>query len=77
MRGIGRKSAPINVIMHYPETEEGKQELARRVASVHADFTIQYIQNLKCPTEQKIQLLDAVINDVKKELNHEASERSL
>lgn len=61
MRGIARKSAPINVIVHYPKTEEGKRELADRVASVHASLVNQHIKKLNCPSEQKVQLLDAVI----------------
>jgi len=61
VRGIARKSAPINVIVHYPKTEEGKRELAERVASVHASLVNQHIKKLNCPSEQKIQLLDAVI----------------
>lgn len=61
MRGIARKSASINVIVHYPKTEEGKRELAERVASVHADMVNQHIKKMNCPSEQKVQLLDAVI----------------
>ena len=61
MRGIARKSAPIHVIVHYPKTEEGKRELAERVAGVHADMVNQHIKKLNCPSEQKVQLLDAVI----------------
>ena len=61
MHGIARKSAPINVIVHYPKTEEGKRELAERVASVHADMVNQHIKKLNCPSDQKVQLLDAVI----------------
>ena len=61
MRGIARKSAPINVIIHYPKTEEGKRELAERVASVHADMVNQHIKKMNCPSDQKVQLLDAVI----------------
>lgn len=38
VNSIARTSAPINVIVHYPKTEEGKRELAIRVASVHADM---------------------------------------
>lgn len=59
--GIARKSAEINVIVYYPKTEEGKRELARRVAGVHADMVQQYIKKLDCPPEQKTQLVDAVI----------------
>ena len=61
---IARKSAPINVIVYHPKTEAGKRELAQRVAGVHADFVNQYIKRLHCPSEQKVQLLDAVIKDV-------------
>ena len=61
MRGIARKSAPINVIVHYPKAEEGKRELAESVASVHASLVNQHIKKLNCPSDQKVQLLDAVI----------------
>ena len=61
VRGIARKSAPINVIVHYPKTQEGQRELARRVADVHADMVNQHIKKLNCPSEQKVHLLDAVI----------------
>lgn len=60
---MAKTSAPINVIIYLPKTEEGKRELAQRVADVHADFVHQYIKNLKCPSKQKEQLLDAVIKD--------------
>ena len=63
---MSRKSTPINVIVHYPKTEEGQRELAARVADVHADFVNRKIQSLNCPTEQKLELLDAVIAAAKK-----------
>lgn len=61
MRGIARKSVPINVIVHYPKTEEGRRELAVRAAGVHADIVSQYISKLNCPSEQKMQLLGEII----------------
>lgn len=64
--GISRKSAPIHVIVHAPKTEAGQQELAKRVAGVHADLVRRYIQKLRCPSEEKAALLDAVIATVKK-----------
>jgi len=63
---MARKSTPINVIVYYPKTEEGKRELANRVADAHASMVTQYLKKLKCPTEQKVQLLDAVIDSVAK-----------
>ena len=59
--------APVNVIVYYPKTEEGKEELARRVADVHAAAVNQRLKSLNCPTSQKLALLDAVIDTRKKE----------
>lgn len=67
MRGIARKSVPINVIVHYPKTIQGQHELAERVAGVHASLVYQHIKKLNCPSNQKIQLLDAVINSASME----------
>ena len=33
-----RKSAPIEVVVHYPKTEEGWEELGKRVATAHANL---------------------------------------
>lgn len=60
-----RKMAPINVIVYYPKTEEGQEELARRVADVHAAAVNQRLKSLNCPTQQKLELLDAVIQTTK------------
>ena len=60
-----RKSAPINIVVHYPKTEAGIAELARRVAEVHADAVNYKLKQLNCPTSQKIELLEAVIETVK------------
>lgn len=62
-----RTSAPIQIIMYYPETEEGKRKLQQRVADVHADLVVSRIQKLNCPTEQKLELLDAVIQTAARE----------
>lgn len=60
-----RKMAPINLIVYYPKTEEGKEELARRVSDVHATTVNQRLKSLNCPTYQKLELLDAVIKTAK------------
>ena len=49
------------MIVHAPKTEAGRQELAKRVAGVHADLVHRYIQTLRCPSAEKAALLDAVI----------------
>jgi len=61
-----RSMAPINLIVYYPKTEEGKEELARRVSDVHAASVNQRLKSLKCPTSQKLELLEAVIATTKK-----------
>ena len=66
MIAIPRKSNPINVVVHYPQTEEGRRELAQRVASAHADMVYQTIQKLNCSSEQKVQLLDSIIETYSK-----------
>lgn len=60
-----RKMAPINLIVYYPKTEEGKEELARRISDVHAAAVNQRLKSLNCPTNQKLDLLEAVIETAK------------
>lgn len=61
VRSIARTTTSIHLIVHYPKTEKGKRELAERVAGVHVNSVNQTIQKLNCPFEQKVQLLNAVI----------------
>ena len=61
------KSAPINMIIYYPKSEKGKKLLAHRVAQVHADSVIDKIKRLNCPSNQKTELLNAVLNTAKNE----------
>jgi hypothetical protein len=51
----------IHVIVHKPSTDTGRQELASRVAEVHADAVIARIKALACPASQQVSLLDAII----------------
>ena len=67
-----RKMAPIHVIVYYPKTEAGKEELARRVSDVHATAVNQRLKSLNCPTSQKLELLDAVIKTKKTESRERA-----
>ena len=63
--------APINIIVHYPETEEGWRELGRRVASVHADGVLNSTSKLDCPIREKERLLNAIIKDTKEQIKAE------
>lgn len=61
VRGVVKKCVPINLIVYYPKTEEGKRELAKRVADVHAETVKQTVSKLNCSSKQKEQLIDSVI----------------
>lgn len=58
---MGKKSKPIHLVVHYPETDEGKQILKERAARAHAEMVEQYIGKLNCPKEQKEKLLDQIL----------------
>lgn len=55
----------MNVIIHYPKTKQGIEELERKVASVHVEAVRSYIKQLPCPKEQKLELLEAIHKDLK------------
>ena len=59
------RQAVIHLIVSHPKSEAGRAELARRVAQVHVDAVLTRIRQLNCPSSQKMQLLDAIIADVR------------
>ena len=62
-----RKSAPIRLTVVPPDTDAAQEALAKAIAQVHADAVMREILALSCPTEQKLALLDAVMDDAKKQ----------
>ena len=56
----------INVIVYAPHSDAGKQSLAERVASVHADAVLSQIKHLPCSDTQKQKLLNEIIADARK-----------
>lgn len=60
-----RKRGQVNIVMHFPTSEKGKAELARRVSDVHASAVNQQLKLLNCPTQQKLDLLNTIIKTVK------------
>ena len=61
----------LNIIVHYPETTEKQALFDARVAKFHAEYVAQYIEKLNCSKEQKLKLLDAVINTILENLKDE------
>ena len=54
----------------YSSFQTGKEELAKRVATVHAQAVMAYISKLPCPTGQKVALIDAMLEHVRKDIQH-------
>lgn len=65
-----RKPAPINLVVHFPQDEQGRAELAARVALVHADVIRSKLSEADCPAKQKLELIDAV-----KQIHNNENER--
>ena len=55
----------IPVVLHMPEAPDVRESLQARIDRIHADAIINYLRRLECPTEQKLALLDAIIEKAK------------
>lgn len=52
----------MQVIVHYPKEETAQHELSARVAQCHADAVIRYIREQPWTREQKLALIDLILN---------------
>lgn len=55
----------MDIIMHYPKTEQGKIELHKKVAEVHVDAVGRYLSQLPCPKAQKVAILRSVEEELR------------
>lgn len=55
----------MEVIFHYPETDEDKQALRQKVSEVQAEAVTNYISKLTCPLEQKMKLVQAIQDTIR------------
>lgn len=60
-----RKVTPVNIIICYPRTEEGRREISRKIAAFQASKVTTYLEKLNCSTGQKVELIDAAIDELK------------
>lgn len=60
----------VNIIVHYPEDQEGQRELAGRAAYVHAQTVAEKLAALSCSREQKIALFDEIKKRYKSRLEN-------
>ena len=54
----------MEIIVYDPETPEKQALFDARVARFHAEYVAEYIERLNCPTEQKLKLIDAIIQTI-------------
>lgn len=54
----------MEIIVYDPETPEKQALFDARVAKFHAEYVAEYIERLNCPTEQKLKLIDAIIQTI-------------
>ena len=64
----------IEVIVHFPKAKEDQEEIQKRIAKIHAQFVLQYVEKLNCPLEQKQQLIDTVVNTIRERARQEGNE---
>jgi len=53
------------IVSYYPKGDDGMEELKSKVAEIHIQAINRYISNLVCSVEEKINLYDEVIVDLK------------
>ena len=51
----------MKVFVHYPETEEDKQEFEARLAKFHATLMVQKIKNLHISDKSKKEVFNSVL----------------
>ncbi len=54
----------MEIIVYYPTTKKGWDDLSKRVASVHAEHAIKMVDRLNCPLEQKLALIDTAVKRI-------------
>ena len=59
----------MKAIVHYPKNRDYQEELAQKVAVVHAEEVLRKLQTISCSKEQKIKIIKDIINDVKGQRN--------
>ena len=57
----------MEVFLIMPTTPEGKAKLSKELAKFHAEQALKMVQKLPCSTEQKLELIDAVVEHLRSE----------
>ncbi len=60
-----KKNDAFSLLVHMPYEKESKRALAKQVAEVDAAYIVNVIDRLPCPPEQKLELLQRILRNVK------------
>ena len=55
----------MEVFLIMPTTPEGKAKLSKELSKFHAEQALKMVQKLPCSTEQKLDLIDAVVEHLR------------
>ena len=55
----------MEVFLILPKSPQAQKELAYELAKFHEEQALKYILKLPCSTEQKLELVDAVVKHIK------------
>lgn len=59
----------IDLIVYSPQDDKNKQITNTRVNELHIKMIVEYIKSLSCPKEQKVALVDALLEKIKRQSN--------
>lgn len=59
------------MIVHGLDTPEDREAVEKRIAKIHAQYVLQYVEKLNCPLEQKLKLIDAVAESCRRQAEEE------
>ena len=59
--GFQKGVQDVKIIVHYPKSQEGINILQKKVAAIHAETVLKYIDKLPGPKEQKLRLINTII----------------
>ena len=57
----------MEVFLNLPRTRQGRAELRKTLARFHAEHALKLIEKLPCPAGQKLELVDAAVNEIRAE----------
>ena len=55
----------MEVFLIFPKSKQARQKLGQELAKFQSEQALKSIQKLPCPTEQKLELVDAAVKHLK------------